>query len=184
MSLVFTTAAPPATQDVQRADVACFVGYVARRTAVPLPADVVAQLVAAGWADADDTWIRSVWARDGDDVQALLNVPVVVDSWQLFDQLYAWDARPLSPTSDAVCTTYLGAAVRSFFARGGRRAVIVRVGDPWAVAENAAQRTAAQVARVAALLPALGAGAPLFDPGDRATWQGVQHLYEIGRAHV
>ena len=180
MSLVFDTATPPATQDMQRADVACFAGFVARRAGAPLPADVLAQLVASGWVDEDDnTWIRSVWARDADDVAALLNVPVVVDSWALFDQLYAWDARPLSPASDAICTTYLGAAVRSFFARGGRRAVIVRVGDPWAVAENAAQRTAAQVARVSALLPALGLGAPLFDPGDRSTWQGVQHVYGL-----
>ena len=187
MSLVFTTASPPATQDVQRADVACFVGFVARRTAMPLPDDVRTQLVAAGWAApmsaADptqrDPWVTSVWARDDDDVEALLDVPVVCDSWDLFDQLYAWEARPLSPTSDAVCTTYLGAAVRSFFARGGRRAVIVRVGDPWAVAEDAAQRTAAHVARLAALLPALGEGAPLFDPNDRSTWQGTQHLYGL-----
>ncbi len=169
MSLVFTTAAPPVTQDVQRADVACFVGYVARRTAVALPDAVLAQLRAAGWVDG-------VWARPDDDVQALLNLPVVVDGWDLFDQLYAWDARPVSPTSDATCASYLGAAVRSFFSRGGLRAVIVRVGDPWAAAEDGAQRTAQHAARLAALLPALDPEVPPFDPGTPSTWQGVQHL--------
>ena len=46
---------------------------------------------------------------------------------------------------DLVCASYLGAAVRSFFARGGRRAMIVRVGDPWPylVADRAAQQPAA-----------------------------------------
>ena len=172
MSLVFDTAAAPATQDVQRADVACFVGFVARRTATALPDAITAQLQAAGW-------IAGVWARDADDIDALLNVPVVVDSWDLFDQLFAWETRPLSPTTAAVCASYLGAAVRSFFGRGGRRAVIVRVGDPWAVAEDAAQRQAAHAARLALLLPALATDASPFDPGDPSTWQGVQQVYGL-----
>ena len=172
MSLVFDTAAAPVTQDVQRADVACFVGFVARRTTTALPDAITAQLQAAGW-------IAGVWARDADEIDALLNVPVVVDSWDLFDQLFAWETRPLSPTTDAVCASYLGAAVRSFFGRGGRRAVIVRVGDPWAVAEDAAQRQAAYAARLALLLPTLATAASPFDPGDPSTWQGVQHVYGL-----
>lgn len=172
MSLVFTTAAPSVTQDVQRADVACFVGYVARRMSVALPDVVRAQLRVAGWVDG-------VWARDADDIESLLDVPVALDGWDLFDQLFAWDARPVSPGGDATCASYLGAAVRSFFARGGRRVVIVRVGDPWPAAEDAAQRTAQHAARLAALLPALDAKVPPFDPGDPSTWQGVQHLYGL-----
>ena len=172
MSLVFTSAAAPATQDVQRADVACFVGYVARRASAPLPDAVFTQLRVAGWVDG-------VWARDPDDIEALLGVPVVVDGWDLFDRLFAWDARRVSPSSDRLCASYLGAAVRSFFARGGRRAVIVRVGDPWAVAEDAAQRQAAHVARLAALLPALAVKSSPFDAGDPSTWQGVQHVYGL-----
>jgi len=180
MSLVFTTAAARAMQDAQRADVACFVGFVARRAGAALPDAVVAQLVADGWTDdvaLAGGGVRSVWARDPGDIQALLNVPVVVDGWELFDQLFAWDERPVSPTSDATCATYLGAAVRSFFARGGRRAVIVRVGDPWPVAEDAAQRVAHHAARLAALLPGVAADASPFAPGDPSTWQGSQHVY-------
>ncbi len=182
MSLVFATAAAPVTQDLQRADVACFVGFVARRASVALPDAVVAQLVADGWTDDPalaDGGVASVWSRDPGDVQALLDVPVAVDSWDLFDRLFAWDQRPLSPTSDAVCATWLGAAVRSFFARGGRRAVIVRVGDPWPVAEDAAQRSAQLDARLAALLPTIASDASPFDPGDPSTWQGAQHVYGV-----
>jgi hypothetical protein len=180
MSLVFTTAATPATPDVQRSDVACFVGFVARRAGVPLPDAVVAQLVADGWTDdaaLAGGGVRSVWARAPEDIQALLDVPVVVDGWDLFDQLFAWNERPVSPTSDATCATYLGAAVRSFFARGGRRAVIVRVGDPWPVAEDAAQRIHQHAARLSALLPGVAIDATPFAPGDPSTWKGSQHVH-------
>ena len=48
MSLVFAVAPPPAAPDVQRADVACFVGFVARRAGQPVPAALQSQPQAAG----------------------------------------------------------------------------------------------------------------------------------------
>lgn len=183
MSLVFETAAVLSAPDPQRADVACFVGYVARRAGQPLPANMRAQIAAAGW-------VAGIWRRPAEQVEALLNLPLVVDGWDIFDTLFAWDTRPLRATDNAVaatagvavCATYLGAAVRSFFARGGRRAVIVRVGDPWPFIEPASTREAARRDRLRALVPDFADRtnpARLFMPHDPSTWQGLQHLYGL-----
>lgn len=189
MSLVFEPAAPAAPPDAQRADVACFVGFVGRRAGRPLPDALRTQLDAGGW-------VTGPWARPAAQVEALLNLPLVLDSWHLFDRFYAWDERPLDTpetpetpdpldpidptrTTPRRCATYLGAAVRSFFARGGKRAIVIRVGDPWPYLEDAAQRTAQRAARLALLLPAMAPSANPFAPHDPATWQGVQHLYGL-----
>jgi hypothetical protein len=183
MSLVFETAAAVSEPDPHRADVACFVGYVARRAGRPLPPLMRAQIAAAGW-------VSGIWRRPAEQVESLLNIPVTVDSWDSFDALFAWDTRPLrigagalvANRASAVCTTYLGAAVRSFFARGGRRAVIVRVGDPWPLIEPAATREAARRDRLRSIVPDFADRsnpARLFAPYDPSSWQGMQHLYGL-----
>jgi hypothetical protein len=55
---------------------------------------------------------------------------VPIDSWEVFDHLFAWERRPLNETG-RLGTTYLGAAVRSFFAQGGRKCYVIRAGEPW-----------------------------------------------------
>lgn len=169
MSLVFEPAAPAAPPDARRADVACFVGFVARRAGRPLPDALRAQLDAAGW-------VSGLWRKPPDQVEALLNLPVVLDSWHLFDRYFAWDERPLQADGSGRCASFIGAAVRSFFARGGRRAVIVRVGDPWAYLEDDAARAAQRNARLQRLLPALASGSAPFAPHEPGQWQGAQHL--------
>ncbi len=173
MSLVFELARPPAPLPANRADVALFVGFVARRAGSPLPAALRAQLAAAGWVDG-------VWARPAAQVEELLNLPVTLDSWDLFDHLFAWDERPLAPGGDRRrCATYLGAAVRAFFGRGGRRAVVIRVGDPWPFLEGGEQRARHRRLRLRRMLPDFAdRGAPEhpFAPHDPASWQGLQHL--------
>lgn len=164
MSLVFEPAAPAAPAQPLRADVACFVGFVGRRAGRPLPPALRAQLGAAGW-------LRGPWARPPDQVESLLQLPLALDSWHLFDRFYAWDERPLDAHGQRRCASYLGAAVRSFFARGGRRAIVVRVGDPWPYLEDAVQRAARRAARLAELLPA--GPVARHEP---ASWRGVQHL--------
>ncbi|TLD46827.1 MAG: hypothetical protein FAZ92_00886 [Accumulibacter sp.] len=159
--LSFELAPPAVAADPNRVDVACFVGYVGRRS-TPLPASVRAALAAAGW-------IGGPWARPATEIEALLQVPVVVESWNAFAALYAWDVRPVGSGTRS-CASYLGAAVRSFFANGGRRAVIVRCGDPWPYLEAAGVRAAGRAARLAALL------APASTPLDPATWRGIGHL--------
>lgn len=163
MSLVFDMATAASDADPQRADVACFVGTIARRADYPLPADVRAQITRAGW-------LEGIWRRPEAQVEALLDIPAVLDSWEQFDRLFAWDARALRAEGDARCASYLGAAVRSYFARGGRCAVIVRTGDPWPLLESLPQRLAARSERLRRLLPAD------FSATDPSSWHGIQHL--------
>jgi hypothetical protein len=168
MSLVFEPALPAVPPDLLRADVACFVGFVGRRAQRPLPPALLAQLVAAGW-------VNGPWRRLPKQVESLLNVPLALDSWHLFDRFYAWDQRPLDAQQGRSCATYLGAAVRSFFARGGKRAIIVRVGDPWPYLEAMEDRVRHRQQRLDLLLPH---DRP-FEPGNPAAWQGLHHLYGL-----
>lgn len=162
--LVFERAAQAQRPDPNRVDIACFVGFVARRSGA-LPAGVRAALAHARWTDGP-------WARPAAEVEALLQLPVTVDSWAAFDELFAWDARPLGSGAGR-CATALGAAVRRFFASGGRRAVIVRCGDPWPHLEAAGERAAQRATRLEALLAAAAS------PMDPSSWRGIGHLHGL-----
>jgi hypothetical protein len=183
--LVFQAAAPPAQAAPNRTDIACFIGFVRRRRGVPLPASVLAELTAAGWKTGP-------WRRGEAALESALQLPITVESWDAFDRLYAWEERPLrgygsaDSRADATrCSTYLGAAVRSFFACGGRRAIIVRAGDPWPYLEDIGRRAAQRRERLRALIPAFadrGAPEAPFDPNDPRRWRGIHHLYGLGDA--
>lgn len=121
--LILRDAPPPGTGLPSRADVAAFAGFVGRRPG-RLPDSVRAALEAAGWAG------KGPFARSSAAVEALLDVPVAVTSWDAFDALYAWDERPLTKGSARTLACPLGLAVRSFFAEGGIKAWIIRAGDP------------------------------------------------------
>src|SRR5262245_21250463 len=149
-----------------RADVACFVGFVSRRSGTPVPSALGDWLDEQGWTSPP--YDRPGAARD------LLDVPVPVDTWDLFDGLFAWDERPLDGQAGHVGTSYLGAAVRSFFAQGGRRCYVVRVGDPWPVDAAPALREAA----LDLLLPGF-AFSPRTVRTDRTTWRGLGHLFGL-----
>src|SRR5262245_41542608 len=177
IGLDFATTGALAPADANRADVACFIGYVARRQQAPLPSDVQTALRAGGWVDGP-------WRRANADLESLLHLPVTLESWDAFDHLFAWDERPVAVGQSARCASYLGAAVRSFFATGGRRAIVVRTGDPWPFVDSAAVRLAARPARVRALVPDFANPAGRFDPGDPGGWRGIQHVYGLGEASL
>ncbi len=165
----------------ERTDVACFVGFADRRVRpdpsranvyragrpAPLPDGVARFLEERGWlTPAGGRPARHARASARD----LLDVPVLVDSWDTFAQLFAWEARPLDGQGHT-CLTWLGAAVRSYFAQGGRRCYVVRVGGTWRYTNRRVRR----LPRLAALLP----GYPRAldpDPLDLTTWHGVGHL--------
>ena len=86
--------------------------------------------------------------------------------------------------SAATCASYLGAAVRRFFAQGGRRAIVVRVGDPWPFMDAAGTRAANRTARIARLVPQFVVPSLPFDPTDPRTWRGIQHLYGLPDASL
>ncbi|HEX2828604.1 MAG TPA: phage tail protein [Burkholderiales bacterium] len=176
--LVFSTVAPAVAPAPNRTDIAFFAGYVARRRGVPLPEAVLDELEAQGWR-------HGPWGRSETVLQSALQLPITVESWDAFDALFAWEARPLRASGGARCATYLGAAVRSFFANGGRRAVIVRAGDPWPYIETAKRRADLRRDRIRAIVPDFAdvAAAP-FDPFTPNTWRGLYHLYGLPDATI
>src|SRR5829696_8703050 len=117
-SLVIETAPPPPPGLSARADVALFVGLVARR-ATPVPARLRAAV--AGFA------------RPPEAVDALLDVPVPIEGWGQFDELFAWDWRPVAEGDPQRLPSALGLAVKTFFADGGVKAYVVRCGDSLAL---------------------------------------------------
>jgi Bacteriophage tail sheath protein len=176
MPLEFDTARVSVPAAPQRTDITCFVGYVRTRNA-PLPRQVTDDLRAAGWIDGP-------WRRSETQIRTLEQLPVVVESWDAFDQIFDWRSRPVAAASAATCASYLGAAVRRFFAQGGRRAIVVRVGDPWRFMDAAGTRDANRTARIAPLVPQFVVPSLPFDPTDPRTWRGIQHLYGLPEASL
>jgi hypothetical protein len=189
--LVLRDAPRPAAGLSSRADVALFVGLVARR-ATPVPRELRTQLELAGWAGSGP------FTRGDAATEALLDMPVAVDSFDAFDALFAWDQRPLAPGDSRRIPCAVGLAVKSFFAEGGIRAVVVRTGDPLPLlADGAADAAAAAKRRLISwtasappdnpslrvpLLPGfagLGTPAEATDPG---TWRGAAHIFGVEEA--
>ncbi|MEX0268931.1 hypothetical protein AB3R30_07305 [Leptolyngbyaceae cyanobacterium UHCC 1019] len=155
--LVFETQSVVLSSDPNRTDVACFIGFVGRRN-TPLPANV-------------RRWLEQGWA--GADLDALLNIPVLIDRWDLFDQLFAWDQRNYN-NQGLQGATYLGAAVRSFFAQGGSRCYVVRVGDPWTAKTERVDR----LAQIKKLIPGYPERLEVAAI-DRRSWAGIGHLFGL-----
>jgi hypothetical protein len=189
--LILREAPRPAAGLSSRADVALFVGLVARRS-TPVPAELRTQLEEAGWAGGGP------FTRGSAASEALLDMPVPVDSFDAFDALFAWDERPVAPGDPRNAPGALGLAVKSFFAEGGIRAVIVRTGDPLPLlADDAPDAAAAAKRRLiswaagdppdnpalrAPLLPGFaGRGTPV-DATSPSTWRGAAHIFGVEEA--
>lgn len=174
-----------------RADVALFVGLVPRR-ATPLPRALRAALEAAGWAGA------GAFARPDPQVEALLDVPVAVEGWGAFEELFAWDERAVEADDPRRVPSPLGLAVRSFFEAGGVRAWILRCGDPLPLLRRGTpEEVVAEARRLLAwapaapppdaaarvpLIPALNGLGTEADPTSPATWRGVAHVWGVEEA--
>lgn len=192
--LVFEVQAPVVTADPNRADIACFVGFVARRRNTLVPSPVMRWLEAQGWT-----------SRNRPNIEELLDLPVAIDSWEVFDHLFEWERRALNE-SGRFGATYLGAAVRSFFAQGGRKCYVVRVGDPWVYLtkppEGLLQKDARlyarcrRVSQIGKLIPGFQLPGVCFSqtlpadaltdhvgfessPADRASWRGIGHMFGL-----
>ena len=139
-----------------RADIALFIGWTTRRAAAPLPRPI-------------GDWLR---ARRYADDPSLLDVPVPIDTWTTFDALFDWHARPLGAATTERCDDYLGLAVRDFFANGGRKAYVLRLGDPWPVSPQI--DGAARAARLAKLLPPAGESGWM-----RESWRGIEQAWAL-----
>jgi len=147
---------------VNRTDIACFIGF-ARVRAGELPDDLRQWLEHEGWWPS----IHSSGARP--DATSLYDLPLPVASWERFDRLFAWDQRDYGrENGEAVRgATYLGAAVRSFFAQGGRKCYVISCGEPVDFAAGRADRDA----MLSLLAPADTGPHPR-----REQWHGLHHL--------
>jgi uncharacterized protein len=112
-------------------------------------------------------------------VPDLLNIPVPIDTWEVFDQLFAWERRVLDARG-RIGVSYMGAAVRSFFAQGGRKCTVVRVGDPSILypTDDGLTRDERMNNRIAQLIPGFPfeAGVSAADPQN---WAGIGHLFGL-----
>jgi hypothetical protein len=163
-----------------RTDVACFVGLVRPRAAtIILPPSKQRWLVENGW-------LGGAKPRE---VSALLDVPIPVESVAGFGELF-----DDGTSAAAEGTDYLAAAVAAFFAQGGKKAYVVRVGDPvsraqgartprvWLPAVEAAQQPAGWAALPLASVDQqrlLGLPSALDSLGDQTGWHGVAHLWGL-----
>ncbi len=174
--LSFIPATPRLGSDPARADIACFIGFVARRPVAPRGSgetdnDYLQRLPASlrEWLREHD-WEPGRNGRTAADLVDLKDLPVPIDTWDFFDALFAWDARLLD-CSGRRCDTPLGAAVRSFFAQGGRKCYVVRLGN----APPVFARTPLRRRNAAAVLPTVPAPVAV----DRSSWRGVGHLFGL-----
>ena len=162
---MFDTLSPIERSDPYRADIACFVGFVARRRGRPIPGELRRWLEEAGW------W-SGPYARPS--ARKLRDVPIPIDSWESFDRLFAWERRRLD-RSGRTGATYLGAAVRSFFAEGGRKCYVVRLGAPWHLTDARTRRLTC----LECIIPGYPYSFSAVAEGDRASWRGIGHLFGL-----
>ncbi len=175
--LIFGEADSWVASHPNRMDIACFVGLVNRRMEwrdgatrpVPVPGAVLQCLSDLGWCTPP-------YGVPAAQIDRLENIPVPLDDWATFDALFAWDARLLK-ANDALPsgTTYLGAAVRSFFEQGGRRCYVIRVGDP--LPFDTPRSVRKDVVKDL-LLPGYP-GSLAVSALDQSTWRGIGHLYGL-----
>jgi hypothetical protein len=151
--ILFDVARPVADSDPARTDVACFVGLARAVPGAVLPRAVQDWLQARGWTDGP--FARPIGYPFSD-------IPIPIENYSAFTLLFDSGGSPAS-----VGTDYLAAAVRSFFAQGGRRCYIVRIDDPVALTDQPADR----LRKLSELLPD-----NLFAADDRRSWHGVGHL--------
>ncbi|HEU4557911.1 MAG TPA: hypothetical protein VFS20_08685 [Longimicrobium sp.] len=175
----FEPPAPGPASAPNRADVALFAGFVHRRPG-KLPTDVRDWLVERGWAPTllprrpgGTPEPAPPYARPHLHIERLYQLPIPVESWEAFARMFAWERRSLD-VHGTKGMGYLAAAVRSFFAQGGRKCYVVRCGRPWRLSSDRAVR----MARMDDLVPGYADGVPL-SPSAPETWRGIAHVYGL-----
>ena len=131
-----------------RADIACFVGLVR-----VLPGAVVS----AGMA----SWLNSLGYKSGQ-VATITNIPLMMESYLAFTSIFDDGSAGTGYGTDYVAT-----AIRSFFAQGGKRCYVVRVGDPVTPSDTPQSKAA----KLQNLLPSAS-----YAPDSAASWTGVGSL--------
>lgn len=160
--LFFETLSSRAEAAPNRTDVACFIGFAKVRE-IGTPTALTEWLQHEGW------WATDTAAGEQAGTESLYDVPVPVQSWEQFVQLFDWDQR-IYANETTRGATYLGAAVRSFFAQGGRKCFVISLGEPVAL-------DAARAVRDDMLLQLV----PHYSGqrSRRTEWHGLHHLFGL-----
>src|ERR1700694_858658 len=100
--VIFDNQPPPPQLNSGRADIACFVGLMRRLPGATLPPGTAAWLTSLGYSSTQ--------------IAQITNVPIQLESYVGFTAIFDDGSG-----GTGFGTDYLAAAVRSFFAQGGRR---------------------------------------------------------------
>jgi hypothetical protein len=139
-----------------RADIACFVGLV--RLLSPnaiLPAGLAAWLNSLGYSNSQMTDSNGQLTR-------ITNIPVPLETYASFTSFFDDGS-----SGTGYGTDYVATAVHSFFAQGGKRCYVVRVGDPVTDHDQDQDKSA----KLQALLPNAA-----YAPDDAHSWTGIGSL--------
>jgi uncharacterized protein len=150
--IVFENERPLAQVNSARADIACFVGLIRPVRGVTLPAAVKDWLKLQGW-------VEGPFARP---VDTLTDIPIPIETYSAFTALFGE-----AGSTGSFGTDYTPAAVRSFFAQGGKRCYVVRMGGPL----HPGDPTAVKAIKLQSLLPG-----STFALDDQRGWHGAGHL--------
>jgi uncharacterized protein len=167
--LEFKSTRPVLPSLPQRADVACFIGFIHRR---PLTAASTLPAALQDWFTTRG-WVMGTYRRSPDDRLTLRDIPVPIHSWAEFTTLFNPVARDWTGQG-GYGSTYLATAVRSFFAAGGHKCYVVRVADPPLPSDNPIVQDEA----LAQLLPGYP-GAITSSAVDPVSWRGIGHLFGL-----
>jgi hypothetical protein len=141
--IVFESDRPVTQVDPVRMDVACFLGFARLAAGATLSPAVMEWLQLQGW-------VTGPYQRP---VDQILDIPVPVENYAAFTALFA-DGGP---------TDYMAACVRTFFAQGGKRCYVVRMGDSVDLTKG--------LPSVDLLLPSTE-----DEVDDQRGWHGARHL--------
>ncbi len=163
--LSFQSQKPVVPGSPNRMDIACFVGLIGLRDDAPRE-DINQWLYEQSWLNSAQGYSATYHRASA---EVLLDVPVPIESWERFTQLFEWNQRELNAGLSGAA--YLATAVRSFFAQGGRKCYILRVASPLPLPADETERN--QV--IAKLVPGFP-GQVSSVASDRSSWSGVGHL--------
>lgn len=185
--IIFQPALPVVRSAPNRADIACFIGFVSPRPGATIPPNI------ATWLDrqwllkgATATKLHSLLGQQAQisvkDI-SIYDLPLPLDDWAVFDRLFAWDQRTNDPDDGA---TYLGCAVRSFFGQGGRKCYVISLGPSFAPdtprtkpkdSPPSPDSLPTRDDLLGQLVPGyFGAGLIHTSAVDRANWSSIGHL--------
>lgn len=194
----FTYEPPAAEIDANRMDISCFVGFARQRKGARVPSRLVDWWERHGWMERaagvrDPLQLRQVAKAGGP--FSLCDIPVPLSSWEEFVLLFETGRpvcdSPLAGTKVPAADSYLAAAVRSFFAQGGRICYLICMGEPLPLISRGSERVAAIGRLLYGATPQwpgiestdmlADAWFPSFtcqgNPHDR--WHGIEHLQGV-----